>query len=109
ERSAGRRLVDVLDLHWYPEARGGGVRVTEADSSAAVAAARVQAPRSLWDPSYVETSWISQDAGVGAIRLLPRMREKIAAHAAGTLLAITEYNFGGGAHISGGLAQADAL
>ena len=60
--SAGRRLVDVLDLHWYPEARGGGVRITEADASAAVAAARVQAPRSLWDPGYAETSWISVDA-----------------------------------------------
>src|SRR6185436_7835768 len=64
---------------------------------------------SLWDPSYVETSCISQDAGVGAIRLLPRLREKIAAHAPGTRLAMTEYNYGGGAHISGGLAQADAL
>jgi hypothetical protein len=104
-----RRLVDVLDLHWYPEARGGGVRITEASSSAAVAAARVQAPRSLWDPSYSEDSWISVDAGVGAIRLLPRMREKIAAHYPGTRLAITEYNYGGGSDISGAVAQADVL
>jgi hypothetical protein len=109
EAHAGRRLVDVLDLHWYPEARGGGVRITEASGADAVAAARVQAPRSLWDPSYVETSWISQDAGVGAIRLLPRMREKIAAHYPGTRLAITEYSYGGGGHISGAIAQADVL
>jgi hypothetical protein len=108
-RRFGRPLVDVLDVHWYPEARGGGVRVTEASGADAVAAARVQAPRSLWDPSFVETSWISQDAGIGAIRLLPRLREKIAAHAPGTRLAVTEYNYGGGAHISGGLAQADVL
>jgi hypothetical protein len=104
-----RRLVDVLDLHWYPEARGGGVRVTEANNGAAVAEARVQAPRSLWDPGYSENSWISIDARVGAIRLLPRMREKIAAHYPGTLLAITEYNYGGGDHVSGGVAQADVL
>lgn len=109
EGRTGRRLVDVLDLHWYPEARGGGVRITEASSAPEVAAARVQAPRSLWDPSYVETSWISQDAGVGAIRLLPRMREKIAAHYPGTRLAITEYNYGGGDHVSGAVAQADVL
>jgi hypothetical protein len=109
ESRARRRLVDVLDLHWYPEARGGGVRITEASGSPDVAAARVQAPRSLWDPGYVETSWISQDAGVGAIRLLPRMREKIAAHYPGTRLAITEYNYGGGEHVSGALAQADVL
>jgi hypothetical protein len=99
--------VDVLDLHWYPEARGGNVRITENDDREAVAAARVQAPRSLWDPTYVETSWIAQS--VGAIRLLPRMREKIAARYPGTRLAITEYNYGGGRHISGALATADVL
>lgn len=109
EGRARRRLVDVLDLHWYPEARGGGVRITDANNTAAVAEARVQAPRSLWDPSYSENSWISIDARVGAIRLLPRMREKIAAHYPGTLLAITEYNYGGGDHASGAVAQADVL
>jgi hypothetical protein len=51
ERRAGRRLLDVLDVHWYPEARGGGVRITDANNSPAVAEARVQAPRSLWDPT----------------------------------------------------------
>ncbi|HEY5906651.1 MAG TPA: glycoside hydrolase family 44 protein [Vicinamibacteria bacterium] len=108
ERTSGR-LIDVLDLHWYPEAKGGGVRITENNDSAPVAAARVQAPRSLWDPTYVETSWISQDAGVGAIRLIPRLREKIAAAYPGTQLAFTEYSYGGGRHISGALATADAL
>ncbi len=109
EARYGVRLVDVLDVHWYPEARGGGLRVTEPGGDPALAAARVQAPRSLWDPTYVETSWISQDAGVGAIRLLPWLREKITAHYPGTRLAITEYNYGGGRHISGGVAQADVL
>jgi hypothetical protein len=109
EGSARRRLVDVLDLHWYPEARGGGIRITEPNSTAPVAAARVQAPRSLWDPGYVETSWISQDARVGAIRLIPRLREKIAASYPGTRLAFTEYNYGGGRDVSGAIAEADVL
>jgi hypothetical protein len=109
EGRARRRLLDVLDLHWYPEARSGGVRITEASNAPDVAAARVQAPRSLWDPGYVENSWISIDARVGAIRLLPRVKEKIAAHYPGTRLAITEYNYGGGDHVSGGVAQADVL
>jgi len=109
EGRTGRRLVDVLDLHWYPEARGGGVRITESNNTAAVAAARVQAPRSLWDPGYSEDSWISIDARAGAIRLLPRMREKIASHYPGTAIAITEYNYGGGDHVSGAVAQADVL
>jgi hypothetical protein len=109
EGSARRRLVDVLDLHWYPEAKGGGVRITDPSSTAAVVAARVQAPRSLWDPGYVETSWISQDARVGAIRLIPRMKEKIAASYPGTRLAFTEYNYGGGRDVSGAIAEADVL
>jgi hypothetical protein len=110
EERSGRRLVDVLDVHWYPEARGGNKRIVdEHDNSAELAAARVQAPRSLWDASYVEQSWISKDAGAGAIRLIPRLRDKIAAHYPGTRVAITEYNYGGSEHISGGIAQADVL
>ena len=46
---------------------------------------------------------------MGAIRLLPRMREKISAHYPGTRVAITEYNYGGGEHVSGAIAQADVL
>ena len=110
EGTAGRRLVDVLDLHWYPEARGGGVRITGQETGADVARARVQAPRSLWDAAYVEDSWITRDAlGGQPIRLLPRAAEKIAAHYPGTLLSLSEYSYGGGGHISGALAQADAL
>ena len=108
ERTAGRRLLDVLDLHWYPEARGAGKRVTEGGSEPGLVAARVQAPRSLWDPTYREDSWIAGSLGQ-PIRLLPRMKEKIARHYPGTKLAITEYNYGGGGHISGGVAQADVL
>jgi hypothetical protein len=108
ETTYGKRLVDVLDLHWYPEAMGGGTHISSQDTSSAVVAARLQAPRSLWDANYVETSWISQ-SGVGAIQLLPRIKGQIAANYPGTKLAFTEYYFGAGAHISGGIAQADVL
>ena len=107
--TAGTRLMDVLDLHWYPEATGGGVRVIGEETAANIVAARIQAPRSLWDPSYVETSWIATYLGNQPIRLVPSMFTKIAAHYPGTKLAFTEYYFGGGAHISGAVAQADAL
>jgi len=104
----GRRIVDVLDLHWYPEARSTtNVRITAADDTAPVVAARVQAPRSLYDPTYVENSWISQN--VGAIDLIPRMMTKIATYYPGTKLSFSEYDYGGGANISGGVAEADAL
>ncbi|HEX6961504.1 MAG TPA: glycoside hydrolase family 44 protein, partial [Lacipirellula sp.] len=116
EASQGRTLMDVLDLHWYPEAQGGGVRITENNNSAAVVAARLQAPRSLWDPTYVETSWISQwgtwqgsPGTPGPVRLLPRVQRDIDDFKPGTKIAITEYNYGGTNHISGGIAQADVL
>ena len=105
----GQRLVDVLDLHWYSEVKAAGTSILGAATTPEIAAARVQAPRSLWDPGYAETSWISQDARVGAIRLLPRLREKVAAHYPGTRLALTEWFYGGGDHVSGAIAHADAL
>src|SRR5207253_2140939 len=41
-----KRLLHVLDLHWYPEAQGGGKRITENDTSPESVEARLQAPRS---------------------------------------------------------------
>jgi hypothetical protein len=108
EKKEGKRLIDVFDFHWYPEARGGKRRITDDDASPEVAAARIQSPRSLWDPSYKESSWVANSAG-GPIRLLPRLREKIDKIYPGTKLAMTEYYYGGGDHISGAIAQADVL
>jgi hypothetical protein len=108
DAAAGKRLVDVLDLHWYPEAQGDGQRITGTSTTAGSVEARVQAPRSLWDPTYRETSWVASAEG-GPIELLPRMKARIAANDPGVRLAITEYSYGGGAHISGALAEADVL
>jgi len=108
EQQNGARLVDVLDLHWYPEATGGGTRIIDEGTGAAEVAARLQAPRSLWDDSYTETSWITSSLN-GPIELIPRMMKKIADHYPGTKLSISEYNYGGGGDISGGIAEADVL
>lgn len=110
EAREGRRLVDVLDVHWYPEAQGGGRRIIADDADPAIAEARIQAPRSLWDPTYVENSWIAQGyLGQKAIALLPSLKQKINTYYPGTKLAVTEYYYGGGNHISGAIAQADVL
>ncbi len=108
--AAKQRLLDVLDLHWYPEATGDGTRIiTESSSDPAVVAARLQAPRSLWDPTYVETSWITQSLGGKAIDLLPTLQSEINANYSGTKLSFSEYNYGGGSDISGAIAEADVL
>lgn len=97
---AGMRLLDAFSVHYYP-------------ADAATDADRVQAPRSLWDPSFVEESWITMPGngftdGRG-LQLIPKLRRAIDDFYPGTKLAITEYSFGGRHHISGGIAQADAL
>ncbi|MBC8106590.1 MAG: endoglucanase A [Anaerolineae bacterium] len=110
EASAGLRLLDVLDVHWYPEARGDDVRVTGKETTPDVVAARVQSPRSLWDPTYVETSWITKDSTQGKpIAMIPRLKNDVEQFYPGTKIAITEYNYGGADHISGAIAQADVL
>jgi hypothetical protein len=116
ETAQGRTLMDVLDLHWYPEAQGRDnsnnlQRITFASNQThpGVVAARVQATRSLWDPTYTETSWITNCCSGGPIKLLPHLQRDIADFKPGTKIAITEYNYGAGSHYSGGIAQADFL
>ncbi|WP_442483178.1 glycoside hydrolase family 44 protein [Aeoliella sp. SH292] len=116
EIAQGRELMDVLDLHWYTEVYADGQRITGDVATPAAVAARVQATRSLWDPTYVEDSWISQwgtwqgsPGNKGPIRLLSRVQRDIDDFNPGTKIAITEYNCGGNNHISGAIAQADAL
>src|ERR1700730_18050667 len=60
----GKPLVDVYDFHWYSEATDGSTRITNLTGSTLTDAqvqAIVQSPRSLWDPSFTENSWITND------------------------------------------------
>ncbi len=109
-----RRLLDILDLHWYPEAEGSGNHriVGTWDPNAgdnATQDARMQAPRSLWDPQYSESSWITRDTGNGPIRLLGRIKNSINTWYPGTRISISEWYYGRGGDISGGIAVADVL
>lgn len=94
------KSIDVLDLHYYPQA--DGVYGDAADP--AVAALRLRSTRSLWDPSYKDESWVKDN-----VRLIPRMREWIAQNYPGLKISIGEYNFGGEKHMSGALALAESL
>jgi len=107
--TAKKRLLDVLDLHWYPEATGDGFRIVTDADSLGLSSARIQAPRSLWDSTYVENSWIAQSLGGNAINLLPDTFGRINTNYPGTKLSFTEYNYGGSNAPSGAIAQADVL
>ncbi len=101
EAQHGVRLIDYADVHYYPQANG--VALSD-DESAATSALRLRSLKSLYDPTYVDESWIGQP-----VRLIPRMREWIAADYPGTRLAITEYSWGNDDGISSTLAQAETL
>ncbi|HXO21672.1 MAG TPA: glycoside hydrolase family 44 protein [Thermoanaerobaculia bacterium] len=97
----GVRLVDYLDVHYYPQA--GGVTLSD-DESAATSALRLRSLKGLYDPNYVDESWIGQP-----VRLIPRMRDWIAGRLPGVGIAINEYNWGNDDGPSSALAQAEAL
>jgi hypothetical protein len=101
EQAHGLRILDYLDVHIYPQANG---IFSENPGSAATQALRLRSTRALWDPTYVDESWIGQP-----VQLIPRLRAWVAAHYPGTKLAITEYNWGALGHLNGALAQADIL
>jgi hypothetical protein len=108
----GKPLIDVYDFHWYSEATDGTTRVINLTSAALTTAqvqAIVQSPRSLWDPTYTENSWITNDVLSEPIQILPRLQSKINAEFPGTKISITEYENGGDNHIAGTIAQADNL
>lgn len=98
EAEKGQRLLDVLDIHYYPEG------IYNDDASPEVAAHRLRAPRSLWDPSYVDESWIGE-----AVYLIPRMKALIEAHYPGTKLGFSEWNFGADSSMNGAVTIADVL
>lgn len=104
---AKERLLDVLDLHYYSEARGLD-RITECTNSTHTSCikARLQAVRTLWDFDYHENSWLS---GSSFLPLLPSLEDSISNYYPGTKIGFTEYSFGGGNHVSGAIAEADAL
>lgn len=69
---------------------------------------RVQAPRTLWDPTYAENSWITTNYSQ-YLPILPTLRAEINTEYPGTLLTVSRYGFGGGGDISGALAAIDAM
>jgi hypothetical protein len=101
----GKRLLDVVDIHYYPQgqADGQGVYGGKARSDA-MRALRLRSTRCLWDPSYKDESWIREP-----VMLIPRVRAWVEQNNPGTKLAIGEYSWGGDDDPSGAVAQAEVL
>jgi hypothetical protein len=97
--TTGQRLLDVFTVHYYPQ--GGEF---SDDVSTAMQLRRNRSTRSLWDPSYVDESWIND-----RVQLVPRLKNWVNTSYPGTLIGITEYNWGAEGHINGATTQADIL
>ncbi|HEV2202483.1 MAG TPA: glycoside hydrolase family 44 protein [Bryobacteraceae bacterium] len=99
-KTDGRHLLDVFTVHYYPQGGEFGN-----DVSTAMQLLRNQSTRSLWDPNYVDQSWINDK-----VMLIPRLRNWANTYYyAGTPIGITEYNWGAEGYINGATTQADIL
>ena len=95
--TAGQRLLDVFTVHYYPQ--GGEF---SDDVSSAMQLRRNRSTRSLWDSTYVDETWIND-----RVQLIPRLKNWVSTSYPGTLVGITEYNWGAESHINGATTQAD--
>jgi hypothetical protein len=96
----GRRTLDVLDVHVYPQAPW----VYSDRVDAATADLRLRSTRGLWDAAYADESWIGEP-----VRLIPRLRAWVDRNYPGVRLAIGEWNWGAEGTLNGALAIADVL
>jgi hypothetical protein len=97
--TTGKRLLDIFTVHYYPQ--GGEF---SDDVSSAMQLRRNRSTRSLWDPGYVDETWIND-----RVQLIRRVKNWVNTFYPGTQTGITEYNWGAENHINGATAQADIL
>ena len=97
--TTGKRLLDIFTVHYYPQ--GGEF---SDDVSSAMQLRRNRSTRSLWDPGYVDETWIND-----RVQLIRRVKKWVNTFYPGTQTGITEYNWGAENHINGATAQADIL
>jgi hypothetical protein len=80
DQTNNERLVDCVDLHFYPQ------------QSSSIASAVLNSPRTLWDASYTDESWLNDVFGE-PVQLFPRVRAWIQKRYPGTQICMSEYNF----------------
>ncbi len=101
DQKRGRRTLDILDVHFYPQA--GGIYLNAA-TDAEANARRLRSTRSLWDPEYRDESWINEK-----VQLIPRLKTWVRENYPGTKIGIMEWNWGADHTLNGALAIAEVL
>jgi hypothetical protein len=118
EQLTGKRLLDYLTVHYYPQ---GEYRINEVgdlelvrdetsnDVSRETQLLRNRSTRSLWDPEYVDVSYIGLTLNDNKVQLIPRLKRWVNTFYAGSLIGVSEYDWGAPFHMNGATAQADVL
>jgi hypothetical protein len=103
DAATGQRLLDYFTLHFYPQ----GGQFSD-DVSTSMELLRNRSTRSLWDPNYVDESWIaSTGINGGKVNLINLMKSWVNTYYPGTKIGITEYNWGAEGDMNGATTQAD--
>jgi len=108
EKKAGKRLLDILDLHYY-------FQPDTSANDAAAKALRLRMTRSWWDPTYVDESWVGTNTPQNhqpnptIVQVIPRMQKLIQELYPGTKLSFSEWSSTADSDITGGLVTADSL
>src|SRR5580692_6308297 len=105
QQSTGKQLLNVLSVHYYPQELSNNN-----DDSLPGQLIRNQSTRVLWDPTYVDPSWLNE-VGIngGIVNLIPTLKDWVSEYYPGLQTAITEYNWGDEANLNGATTQADVL
>lgn len=105
QQASGKQLLNVLSVHYYPQELANSD-----DDSTAGQITRNQSTRVLWDPNYIDPSWLNQ-VGInnGIVYLIPTLKNWVNQYYPGLQTAITEYNWGDEANLNGATTQADVL
>ena len=122
EATTGHRLIDAIDVHWYPElygkdTKGEKRRVTEPSPDDALARLQWEALHEWYDPAFKPNERLdSWTGGSNADHLwtpyhpvIPALKKIVDTYYPGTKLAIDEYDVGGTDSYDGALLRAAAL
>ena len=121
EQENHKRLVDIIDVHWYPEIYYKGQRLSDnIKFDPEVAELQFQALREFWDPTFKLSdfpgleSWTNQPELRNYLwdafhPLIPALEKAVDETYPETKLAINEYDTGSREYYHGALLRANAL
>jgi len=121
EKKAGKRLIDIVDFHWYPEvygndSKGDRQRLSEEHAIDPVLLPKqLDAVREWYDPTFKpEWSWANEADRAKYLwepfhPVVPAIKKMVEEAYPGTKLAINEYDTGSPDHYQGAIIRAAVL